>query len=154
MILGFADVHVQDNGYFAWPLHGSIYDTKLVLIDHSFPFTGLGRKSHVSRYGHQSYACPPSKKFPFPIHAANANAQSQTHRTNFPKHIQEDRRAPSESHYPLPPLCSLARFTVALPLAIPTPRPRVPLCLNMGAFLWIDLSARSSSHFALHSSRM
>lgn len=36
---------------------------------------------------------------------------------------------------PLPPLCPRARFTVALPLAIPTPRPRTPLERNIGAFL-------------------
>ncbi len=37
--------------------------------------------------------------------------------------------------HPLPPLCPLALFTVALPLAKPTPRPLVPLDLNIGAFL-------------------
>lgn len=36
---------------------------------------------------------------------------------------------------PLGPLCPLALFTVARPLANPTPRPRVPLDLNIGAFL-------------------
>lgn len=40
----------------------------------------------------------------------------------------------SPSH-PLPPLCPLALFTVARPLAKPTPRPLVPLDLNIGAFL-------------------
>lgn len=36
---------------------------------------------------------------------------------------------------PLGPLCPLALFTVARPLANPTPRPRVPLDRNIGAFL-------------------
>lgn len=39
---------------------------------------------------------------------------------------------------PLGPLWPLARFTVARPLASPTPRPRVPLDRNMGAFLKIQ----------------
>lgn len=43
--------------------------------------------------------------------------------------------APLFLHPPLGPLCPLARFTVALPLAIPTPRPRTPLERNIGAFL-------------------
>jgi hypothetical protein len=34
-----------------------------------------------------------------------------------------------------PPRCPRARLTVARPLASPTPRPRVPRDLNMGAFL-------------------
>lgn len=44
---------------------------------------------------------------------------------------------PQRSAHPLdgPPLCPRARFTVALPRANPTPRPLVPLDLNMGAFL-------------------
>lgn len=36
---------------------------------------------------------------------------------------------------PLGPLWPLALFTVARPLANPTPRPRVPLDRNIGAFL-------------------
>ena len=35
-----------------------------------------------------------------------------------------------------PPRCPLALLTVALPLANPTPRPLVPLDLNIGAFLY------------------
>ena len=44
--------------------------------------------------------------------------------------------SPTAAH-PLagPPLCPRARFTVALPRANPTPRPLVPLDLNIGAFL-------------------
>ena len=37
---------------------------------------------------------------------------------------------------PPPPRCPLARLTVALPLANPTPRPFEPLDLNIGAFLF------------------
>lgn len=55
------------------------------------------------------------------------------------------------SRYPLPPLWPLARLTVALPLANPTPRPLVPLDLNIGAFLFNPALASLSAILPLSS---
>lgn len=62
-------------------------------------------------------------------------------------------------HYPLPPRPDpRARFTVALPLANPTPRPRAFRDLNMGAFLalvsFIRLSCNVESSYLSMSGTM
>lgn len=77
----------------------------------------------------------PSPAASLGLPSAAVNARCTFHISHHIHHLTSNKDSIQPLLPLVGPLVAIARPTVALPLAIPTPRPLDPLVLNMGAFL-------------------